>query len=113
MATDKKHAMWMENKEGERGLYHADDVEAALLNGYTKLEGERANGEPWNPEPEEGEVYQLDAAAEAAKATKEAQAKKDEKKAKAAEEQRKLNEKAAKDADQQPDMKVQVVHPKK
>lgn len=77
----QKHAMWLE-KDGKRGLYHADDVEAAMLNGWTKVEGERANGEKWNPEPEEGVVYPLDAAAEAQKATKESQAKREEAKSK-------------------------------
>lgn len=80
MAT-KQHAEWLE-KDGEKGLFHADDVLAAKADGWKRKEGLRANGEPWNPEPVEGEPFQLDLTAQALKANNEAKAKKDAKKAK-------------------------------
>ncbi len=109
-AKEAKHAMWLE-KDGKRNLYHADDVEAAMLNGWTKVEGERANGELWNPEVEDDEAYPLDAAAEAMKATNEAKAKKDAKKAEEAKKAHDAAVKAGQDADNAAAMKVQVVDP--
>jgi hypothetical protein len=81
MAT-KQHAEWLE-KDGEKGLFHADDVLAAKADGWKKKEGLRANGEPWNPDPVEGESFQLDLTAQSLKANSEAKAKKDAKKVKA------------------------------
>lgn len=80
MAT-KQHAEWLE-KDGEKGLFHADDVLAAKADGWKKKEGLQSNGEPWNPEPVEGESFQLDLTANAIKANNEAKVKKDAKKAK-------------------------------
>jgi hypothetical protein len=110
--ADKKHAMWLENRDGERHLFHADDVEAAKGNGYTAIEGVRANGEPWNPTDEDA-LASLDAAAESQKASNDYAAKKAEKKAKEDEANRKANEEAQKAHDQKPDFKVEVVEPKK
>jgi hypothetical protein len=111
--ANKYHAQFMENDKGERGLYHGDDVEAALQNGFKKVEGLRANGEPWNPEPEDGEEYSLDQLADAQRAVNKAAAEKAEKKAKKKAEARKGDEKAQAEAqkahDQKPDLKVQVV----
>lgn len=110
--ADKKNAQWLE-KDNERHLFHGDDVEDAQKNGYSVVDGERPNGEPYNPTDEDA-IAALNAAAESQKASNEAKAKKDEKKAEEAEKARKANEEAAKKAPVEPDLKVQVVEaPKK
>lgn len=94
MSKDQKHALWLE-KDGNRSLFAADDIEAALINGYSKIDYVRANGEPWNPEPVEGEEYQNDLIADGQKRINEAQAKKDEKKRAEAEKANKASKEAA------------------
>lgn len=64
--------MWLE-KDGEIELHM--DSEVAKADGWSEPEGVRSNGEPWNPEPKEGELTQADALArvgqpKAKKATK-------------------------------------------
>lgn len=58
MATAKP--MWLE-KDGEV-KFHADS-EAAKAEGWEEPEGLRSNGEPWNPESEDGEMTQAEALA--------------------------------------------------
>lgn len=81
--SNDKYPRWLE-KDGERRLFAADDLEAARANGWKEPEGVRGNGEPWNPEPVEGETPQLVHVAEVAKANAEAKAKRDAKAEKAA-----------------------------
>lgn len=86
MAT-KNRPLWLE-KDGERRFFAGDDVEAARANGWADPKGVRGNGEPWNPEPVEGERTQIDAIESVLKATAARDAKqakaKDEPKAKKA-----------------------------
>jgi hypothetical protein len=110
--SETKYPRWLE-KDGERRLFAADDVEAACINGWSEPEGVRGNGEPYNPEPVEGETPQVVHVAELAKANAEVKAKRDEAKAKADEKARKDAEKARESAPEQADMKVQIVEPKK
>jgi hypothetical protein len=81
MSNDKL-PRWLE-KDGERRLYAAEDIEAACLNGWKEPEGPRGNGEPWNPEPVEGETPQVVHIANQAKASAAVKAKRDAKAAKA------------------------------
>lgn len=115
--ANKYHAQWMEKADGERHLYHGDDVEAAMAQGYKKMEGQRANGEDWNPIPEEDEEYPLDQLADAQREVNKQADAKAEKKAKKRAEAQKAGEKAAEAAqkahEQKPDLKVQVVEPEK
>jgi hypothetical protein len=68
MATEKKHAAWLE-KDDQRSLFHGDDVADALANGWERAEGVQGTGEPWNPPVVEGEDYPLDQLADAIKAS--------------------------------------------
>lgn len=52
--------MWLE-KDGKVSLQM--DSEAAKADGWVEPEGVRSNGEPWNPEPKDGELTQADALA--------------------------------------------------
>lgn len=111
MTTEKKHAKWLQ-KDGKRSLFHGDDVADALQNGWQMVDGNRANGEPWNP-TEEDEIDQLDGAADVIREANDYKAEKAKKKADAAEKARAEAAKAAPEPDQAPDLKVQVVEPKK
>jgi len=86
MATEKKHALYLVNKDGDRiELVHADDVEARKAEGWKEPEGMKANGERWNAERD---LPGQDIAADIAKQTAEADAKeeaKEQKEAKASE----------------------------
>lgn len=82
MSTEKV-PRWLE-KDGERHLYAAEDVEAACINGWKEPEGVRGTGEPWNPEPVEGETPQLVHVATMLKANAEAKGKREAKAEKAA-----------------------------
>lgn len=59
----KKHAKYLA-KDGETKLFHGDDVEQGLKDGWSIATGNKSNGEPWNPEVREDEVSILDAQAE-------------------------------------------------
>lgn len=61
--ADKKHAKYL-TKDGETKLFHGDDVEQGLKDGWTVADGNKSNGEPWNPEVREDELSPLDAQAE-------------------------------------------------
>jgi len=51
MATQKKHALYLQDKDGNRiELVHADDVEDRKAEGWKEPEGMKANGEEWNRE---------------------------------------------------------------
>lgn len=52
--------MWLE-KDGKVELQM--DSEAAKADGWVEPEGVKSNGEPWNPEPENGELTQAEALA--------------------------------------------------
>lgn len=80
--SSEKYPRWLE-KDGKRQLYAAEDLEAARANGWDEPEGPRGNGEPWNPEPVEGETPQVVHIANQAKAKAAVQAKRDAKVAKA------------------------------
>lgn len=86
MATEKKHALYLVNKDEDRiELVHADDVESRKADGWKEPEGMKANGEPWNAERD---LPGQDIAADIAKQTAEADAKeaaKEQKSAKAEE----------------------------
>lgn len=49
--------MWLE-KDGKIEFH--PDSEAAKADGWEEPEGVRSNGEPWNPEPKEGELTQAE-----------------------------------------------------
>jgi hypothetical protein len=80
--SETKHPRWLE-KDGKRSLFAADDIEAARANGWDEPKGVRGNGEPYNPEPVEGETPQAEHVAKVAKANAEVKAKRDAKAAKA------------------------------
>lgn len=77
----KNHAKYLV-KDFEVKLFHGDDVEDALKDGWAYPATPMSNGAPWNPEVEDDEVSAADAAAEVQKANGERQAKKDAEKAK-------------------------------
>lgn len=81
--SNEKLPRWLE-KDGERRLYAAEDVESARQNGWEEPEGVRGNGEPWNPEPVEGETPQLVHVAKVVKANAAAKAKREAKAEKSA-----------------------------
>lgn len=117
-----KHAKYLQKTQSgfatpEVKLFHGDDVEDALKEGWTEPTGTRANGEPWNPEVEEDEVSYVDAGAEVqkandARAEKIAQRKETERQ-KAAAESEKAQAKAEAENPPAPDFRVQVVEPQK
>lgn len=111
MTTEKKHAKWL-HKDGKRSLFHGDDVEDALMGGWKVVDGNRANGEPWNP-TDEDEIAQLDGAADVIREANDYKAEKAKKESDAAEKARAEAAKAAPEPDHAPDLKVQVVEPKK
>lgn len=67
--ADHKHAQYL-TKDGKTELHHKDDIEDALKNGWTVADGEKSNGEPWNPETRDDEVSILDAQAEVQRSNK-------------------------------------------
>lgn len=73
--NEQQQGRWLQDKDGKVRLYAADDLTAAYANGMKEPDGVRGNGEPWNPEPIEGEVSQVDALAEVSKADAERRAK--------------------------------------
>ena len=73
---ENKIPQWLE-KDGERHLYAAEDVEAARANGWEDPKGVRGNGEPYNPAPVEGETPQVVHIAKAAQVKAAADAKKE------------------------------------
>lgn len=111
MSNDKKHAKWL-HKDGKRSLYHGDDVDAALRDGWQVIDGNRANGEPWNPTDEEA-IAQLDDAADVIREGNEHKAEKAKKEADAAEKARAAAAKAAPEIEPEPALRVQVVEPPK
>ncbi len=80
--SETKTPRWLE-KDNERRLFDTGDIEAARANGWDEPTGVRGNGEPYNPEPVEGETPQVVHVAKVAKANAEAKAKRDAKAAKA------------------------------
>ncbi len=81
--AEKKHAKYLE-KDGKTELFHGEDVEQALKDGWKVADGNKSNGEPWNPEVRDDEVSILDAQAEVVRSNKVRQDKveaKEEKKA--------------------------------
>lgn len=80
MAT-KNHAKYLE-KDGDVQLHHGDDVEQALKDGWKIAEGNKSNGEPWNPEVRDDEVSVADAQAEVIRSNKVRQDKVDAQEAK-------------------------------
>lgn len=114
MATkEKKHAAWLV-KDGKRGLFHGDDVETALTQGYTRVEGVRGNGQPWNPPVDpDSDVYELDVIAEASKATTEVRNEKAERKAKREAAEAKAAAAHTPEPEVKPDLRVEVVEPAK
>ncbi len=67
--AEKKHAKYLE-KDGKTELFHGEDVEQALKDGWNVAEGNKSNGEPWNPEVRDDEVSILDAQAEVVRSNK-------------------------------------------
>ncbi len=67
--AEKKHAKYLE-KDGKTELFHGEDVEQALKDGWKVAEGNKSNGEPWNPEVRDDEVSILDAQAEVVRSNK-------------------------------------------
>ncbi len=67
--AEKKHAKYLE-KDGKTELFHGEDVEQALKDGWEVAEGNKSNGEPWNPEVRDDEVSILDAQAEVVRSNK-------------------------------------------
>lgn len=102
MAT-KSRPMWLE-KDGRRHLYAGGDVADARANGWSDPDGTRPNGEPYNPDPVEGERTQADAIEGVMKAV----AGRDAKRAKA----EKADEPKLATADKAADLRVEVVEPK-
>ncbi|WP_312707301.1 hypothetical protein [Stenotrophomonas sp.] len=86
MATEKKHALYLVDKDGDRiELVHADDVDDRKADGWKEPEGMKANGEQWNAERD---LPGQDMAADIAKQTAAADAKEaaqEQKEAKASE----------------------------
>lgn len=79
MASEKKYALYLV-KDGEKpSLFHADDVEAAKANGWSEPDFPKSNGAQWNAEED---LVSQTAAAELAKAKKEADEKQAAKEAK-------------------------------
>ena len=112
--SENKRALWL-TKDGRRDLFAADDVDAAKAHGWEVETGLRANGEPWNAEPEPEAVPQVEAIAQVAEGNAEYQARVDAGEEKAREAERKAAEKANAEAatGETPDLKVQVVEPRK
>lgn len=109
--SEKNHALYLVKEgEGSPKLFHGDDVEAAKANGWKEPDFYKSNGTPWN---HEDDLEQQDAAAEVGKAHKERREKKAAEKEKADEKARAEAEKAREEAPVVPDLKVQVVEPKK
>lgn len=107
-SKEEKHALYLV-KDGEKPkLFHADDVEDAQADGWKQPDFPKSNGTDWNAEEDlDGQT----AAAEFAKQQEEADAKKAADKAK---DEQKAREEAEKSRpDPEPDMRVQVVEPKK
>ncbi len=67
--AEKKHAKYLE-KDGKTELFHGEDVEQALKDGWKVADGNKSNGEPWNPEVRDDEVSILDAQAEVVRSNK-------------------------------------------
>lgn len=82
MATKEKVTARFLEKDGKVVL-QADSAKA-LSEGWKEPTGQRANGAPWNPEPEEGIATQADVLAQYAADNAEGQAKRDAAKAKKA-----------------------------
>ena len=61
--ADKKHAKYLV-KDGDTRLFHGDDVEQAIKDGWEVATGNKSNGEPWNPEVRHDELSVADAQAE-------------------------------------------------
>jgi hypothetical protein len=108
MTEKNEHALYLV-KDGEHPkLFHKDDIAGAKADGWKQPDFPKSNGADWN---HEDDLLAQDAAAEFAK-TKQAA---DEK---TAAEKAKADEKAQAEAKKsepgpQPDLKVQVVEPKK
>jgi len=97
--ADKKHAQYLE-KDGETKLFHGDDVEQGLKDGWKIAEGNKSNGEPWNPEVRDDEVSILDAQAEVIRSNQVRQDKVDEQDAK---QEKKAEAEADKSAKRRPE----------
>lgn len=105
--ADKKHALYLADPDtGRVELVHADDVEDRQKQGWKQPEGTKANGQEWNADDDlAGQDYAAEFAREKAKAEAE--------KAKKADAERQKAEADKPDPVEEPDLKVQVVEPKK
>lgn len=111
MAKDKQHSLYLINPDSGRvELIHADDVENKQAAGYKQPLGQKANGEDWNS-PDD--LLAQDIAAQLAKDSAERQSKKDAEAQKDIDRVFEAAEKARQAQEDKPDMKVQVVTPKK
>lgn len=95
--ADKKHAQNLE-KDGKTELHHGEDVEQALKDGWKVAEGNKSNGEPWNPEVRDDELSPLDAQAEVLRSNKVRQDKLDAEQAREAKRQDDMTPAAKADA---------------
>lgn len=65
--AEKKHAKYLV-KDGDVQLFHGNDVEQAVKDGWEIATGNKSNGEPWNPEVRDDELAVADAQAEVVRA---------------------------------------------
>lgn len=109
--ADEKHALYLTDPDtGRVSLIHADDVEDKRKAGWKDPEGQRANGGEWNSEED---LAGQDFAADFAKQKEEADAKKAEKDDAERQKAEKEADKAAEATPAKPDLKVEVIDPKK
>ena len=112
--SEKKHALYLvdpsDDGDPRPQLIHADEVEEKQAAGWKQPEGMRANGAGWN---EEDDLLTNDAQAETNRTRAEWQGDKDEKKAEELAANAKAAEAAKAEAENKPDMKVQIVDPPK
>lgn len=109
MTTEKQKAaaMYLVNPDtGRVELIHADDVADQKAAGYKEPTGMKANGTAWNTEDDEAA---RNAAAENAKVAAKAKSEKDAKKTAELTKAYEANQKAAREAEQAPDMTVAIV----
>lgn len=103
MATEKQHALYLKHPDEDRiELVHADEVEDRKAAGWKEPEGMKANGEEWN---REDDLPGQDIAADIAKQTAEADAKRAEQKQKEADAEKAKADAAAKKSESAPPKK--------
>ena len=109
-SKEKGHALYLTKEHERPKLFHADDVEDAKADGWKQPDFLKSNGTKWN---DEDDLVGQDAAAEAAKVTAEIAAKKAAEKEKEEQRARDAADKERAAAPVVPDLKVEVVTPKK